>query len=118
MELKGTIERISEMVQLNGNFQKREFVVKHSDNPDYPEFTSLEFIKDKCDILNNYTVGQEVEVEFNLKGRSWTDKQGEVKYFNTLQAWKINAVGSTTTGKPKTVNVNEPVLAGDDDLPF
>jgi hypothetical protein len=118
MELKGTIERISEMVQLNGNFQKREFVVKHSDNPDYPEFTSLEFIKDKCDILNNYTVGQEVEVEFNLKGRSWTDKQGEVKYFNTLQAWKINAVGSTTTGKPRQVEL---AMAGDDnssDLPF
>lgn len=96
-ELTGKIVEISHTQQISGKFQKREFVLEHAENPQYPEYIKFEFVQDKCDLLDKFAAGQQVEVMFNLKGRRWTDAKGEVKYFNTLQAWKINAAGQATT---------------------
>jgi hypothetical protein len=116
MELKGTIDKINETQVVTDKFQKREFVLKVVDNPEYPDFIGLEFTQDKCDLLNKYEVGQDVEVEFNLRGRKWTNKQGVEQVFNTLQAWKINASGSNTSAKPKQVELAE--VESDSGLPF
>jgi len=95
MELTGIIHKIFETQQISATFQKRAFVIRQdnvgNDGKTYPEFISLEFIQDKVDIINAYQVGQEVEVLYNLKGREWTSPQGEVKYFNTLSAWKMHS---------------------------
>tara|TARA_R110000796_G_scaffold134775_2_gene250592 strand:+ start:98 stop:424 length:327 start_codon:yes stop_codon:yes gene_type:complete len=69
-------------------FSKREFVVETSEQ--YPQKIIIQFVQDKCDLLNNYNIGDIVEVGVNLQGREWIDPQGQVKYFNTIQAWKIN----------------------------
>lgn len=90
MEIKGTIEVITKEQQITETFKKREFVVKHAENPDYPEFIKLEMIQDNCAVLDGYSIGQEVTAYINLKGRKWTDPQGEDKYFNTLQCWKLD----------------------------
>lgn len=90
MELKGKIHAISDTVNISATFKKRSFVIEYAENPQYPEFIEFEFIQDKCDIMDGYNLGDEVTVNFNLKGRKWTNPQGEVKYFNTLQAWRIN----------------------------
>lgn len=91
MQLQGKIKRVNETQQVTASFKKREFVITTSET--YPQDIILEFTQDKCDVLNAYKVGQEVEVYFNLKGRSFTDKNGIERTFNTLQAWKIGAVG-------------------------
>jgi len=52
----------------------------------------VEFVQDKTDLLNNYQVGQQVKVNINLRGREWTNPQGEVKYFNSIQGWRIEAL--------------------------
>ncbi|MTI29890.1 DUF3127 domain-containing protein [Cytophagales bacterium RKSG123] len=87
--MRAKILEISETVQITDSFRKREFVVEFAENPQYPEYIKFEMIQDKCDLLNSFSVGQEVEVHFNLKGRKWTDPQGNVKYFNSLQAWRV-----------------------------
>ena len=92
MEIKGKVHFIGEVTQVSDTFKKREFVIEFSENPQYPEFVKLEFIQDKCALLDTITLGSEVEVSFNLKGREWTNKQFEKQYFNTLQAWKINVL--------------------------
>jgi hypothetical protein len=46
-------------------------------------------VQDRCELLDPFEVGQDVEVFFDLRGREWTNPQGEVKYFNSLQAWKL-----------------------------
>jgi len=51
----------------------------------------FELVQDKCNLLDGFKVGQEVSVEFDLRGRKWTDQKGAVKYFNTLQAWRLSA---------------------------
>ena len=84
---KGTITVIKETQVISDKFQKREFVI--TDNGMYPQSPIFQFVKDNCTKLDAYQVGQEVEVSYNLKGREWTSPTGEVKYFNTLEAWKM-----------------------------
>lgn len=94
MEFTGTIHKIFDEVHISATFKKRDVVLETSEtkgDTTYTELVSFQFIQDKCDLLNNYKVGDSVEVGFNLKGRKWTSPQGEDKYFNTLQAWMIHS---------------------------
>ncbi|NVK82839.1 MAG: DUF3127 domain-containing protein [Cytophagia bacterium] len=125
MDIKAKIEKIFPTQNVTATFKKREFVVEYAENPQYPEYVKFECIQDKCDMLDNFSAGQEVTVSFNLKGRKWTDpKNGEDKYFNTLQVWRINAESSTTptngnTPPPPSANDEPDWLSEDsDDLPF
>ena len=54
----------------------------------------VEFVQDKCDLLNNYTVGEAVKVSINLRGREWVDPQGVTKYFNAIQGWRVERLSS------------------------
>ena len=89
MEIKGKIKKISETVQISERFRKREFVVEYASNQDYPQSLQFEMVQDRCELLDSFEVGQDVEVFFDLRGREWTNPQGEIKYFNSLQAWKL-----------------------------
>lgn len=93
MNLQGKIKVIKETKQVSASFKKREFVITTQEQ--YPQDILLEFTQDKCDLLNTYPVGQEVEVHFNLRGREWVNPEGEAKYFNTIQAWKIEKINDS-----------------------
>ena len=95
MEIRGTIKKISETVQISERFRKREFVVEYASNPDYPQPLQFEMVQDRCELLDPFQEGQQVEISFDLRGREWTNPQGQVKYFNTLQAWKLVAEKSS-----------------------
>jgi len=58
----------------------------------YPQHIMVEFVQDKTDLLNNFGVGQSVKISINLRGREWTNPQGEVKYFNSIQGWRIESL--------------------------
>ncbi|MDQ3534716.1 MAG: DUF3127 domain-containing protein [Bacteroidota bacterium] len=94
MDIKGKIVEIYDTVQVSEKFKKREFVVEYAENSQYPEYIKFELTQDKCDVLNGFRMGQDIEVQFNLKGRKWTDPKGETKYFNSLQAWKVQSAGN------------------------
>ena len=91
MEIKATIKKISETVQISERFRKREFVVEYASNPDYPQPLQFEMVQDRCELLDSFQEGQQVEISFDLRGREWTNPEGQVKYFNSLQAWKLVA---------------------------
>lgn len=86
-EVKGKIKFIGTTQQVSEKFSKREIVVTTDEQ--FPQHISIEFNQDKCAILDKYSVGDDVEVGINLKGREWTNSQGEVKYFNSIQGWNI-----------------------------
>ena len=102
MEIKGKIKNISETVQISERFRKREFVVEYASNPDYPQPLQFEMVQDRCELLDSFEVGQEVEIFFDLRGREWTNPQGQVKYFNSLHAWKLVSEQSSVTTSPTT----------------
>ena len=82
MNISGSIVELMDEQQVTDTFKKREFVVEFAENPQYPEYVKFELIQDKCALLDAHKVGDKVVVHFNLKGRKWTDKEGQVKYFN------------------------------------
>jgi len=87
MEIIGTIKQIGQIQEFAKGFTKRDLVVKT--NEEYPQNLLVEFVKDKCSFLDNYNTGDYVKVFINLKGREWKNKDNEVKYFNSIQGWKI-----------------------------
>jgi hypothetical protein len=85
LHVKGAIQKRSE------KFSTRQFVVKIMDDK-YEQLISFELLNDRTDLIDAFGVGEEITVSFNLKGREWTSPQGEVKYFNTLEAWKVQGI--------------------------
>ena len=124
MDITGKIKLINETKEYGSNgFRKRELVVTTEEQ--YPQDLLVEFIQDKCDILNYYNVGDSVKVDINLRGREWQSPQGEIKYFNSIQGWRIEKLSLESNSNippvppaeafepADDVNDNEP-----DDLPF
>lgn len=117
MELTGKLVEIFATQVISEKFSKREFVVEYAENPTYPEYIKLEVVNDKVSILDKYSVGDNVEVAFNLRGRSWTDKSGKVSYFNTLVAWKISKADGSVS-QPKMQEATFDSGNEDDGMPF
>ncbi len=125
MELQGKIKMIDETKTYGNNgFRKRELVITTEEQ--YPQHILIEFVQDKTDLLNNYKVGQDVKVSINVRGREWVNPQGETKYFNSIQGWRVEnasqAAGSGDMPPMPPAEAFEP--ANDfneeehDDLPF
>lgn len=121
MVVEGTVKEIFDTVQVSDTFKRREFVLEVTENPLYPQLVTFQFIQDRVSLLDNFTEGEKVEVTFNLCGREWTAPSGEKKYFNTLEAWRINPA-QPSAGETQGQQQPEPVTAdstGDDGLlPF
>jgi hypothetical protein len=119
--LTGTLKVKSDEQQVSEKFKKREFVIADNSSQ-YPQFISLQLTQDKCSAIDQYKVGEELKVFFNLRGREWTDNKGQVKYFNSLEAWKIEAAGASTSGggssEPSFQSSASSSSADVDDLPF
>ncbi|EMQ95660.1 MULTISPECIES: DUF3127 domain-containing protein [Xanthomarina] len=97
MEVQGKIKVIGDTQTFGNNgFRKREVVVTTEEQ--YPQHIMVEFVQDKTDLLNNFQVGQQVKISINLRGREWTNPQGEVKYFNSIQGWRIEALQQDASG--------------------
>ena len=95
MEITAAIIVIKETQVISEKFKKREFVLEVDEKGDgqWPQKVMFELVNEKCDFLDQYKIGDVVKVSFNLRGREWQSPQGEVKYFNTLQAWRISIEG-------------------------
>jgi hypothetical protein len=94
MDISGKLIEKFDTQQITDSFQKREFVIEYSDNGRYSDFIKFELIQDKCNLVDDYEINDHLEVHFNLKGRKWKAPDGEIKYFNTLNAWRLNRVSS------------------------
>lgn len=126
MEVQGKIKLIGDTQTFGNNgFRKREVVVTTEEQ--YPQHIMIEFIQDKTDLLDAFQVGQPVKISINLRGREWVNPQGETKYFNSIQGWRIENLqqaASDNANMPPVppMDAFEPVdeLNEDDhdDLPF
>jgi hypothetical protein len=89
MEAIGKLHAIFETKQVSEKFTKREFVVELVDNPKYPQMVLFQLTGDRCGQLDALRVGDQVAIEFSLRGREWRSPTGEIKYFNSLDVWRI-----------------------------
>jgi len=88
MMLSGKIKAINE-IQIIGTsgFKKRELVI--TTNEQYPQPLLIEFIQEKCELLNDFKIDEDVTISIDLRGREWVSPAGEIKYINSFQGWKI-----------------------------
>ena len=131
MEYKGTLIKKSDAVRVTEKFVKREFVVSDKEDK-YPQTIQFELTNERCKELDAVNEGDIININFSLRGREWKKPEtGEVKYFNTLNAFKISlaqkgdGVPTPSSSTPPANGsgkeaVNEPVLVPepDSDLPF
>ena len=129
MDITGTLKVKGEVQQVSEKFKKRDFVITDSSSSQYPQHVSFQLTQDKVNLIDQYQIGSEIKVHFNLRGREWTSPQGEVKYFNTLEAWRLegasNANSSSNSSSSASSNItasaiSEPLSSSsvEDDLPF
>ena len=91
MEIQGRIKEIFSLETVGNNgFQKRDLVITTEEQ--YPNDIVIQFTQGRCALLDNLQKGQLVKVHYNLRGREWVSPQGEVKYFNTVEGWKIDLI--------------------------
>ena len=87
MEISGKVKYISQDIKVSDSFTKRELVVTTDEQ--YPQHILINFVQDKCDLIDKLVTGDNVKVSINLRGREWVNPQGESKYFNDIQGWRV-----------------------------
>ncbi|MCS7074213.1 MAG: DUF3127 domain-containing protein [Bacteroidia bacterium] len=118
--LIGKIIEIFPEIEIKPGFTKREFVVEYTENPKYPQLIKFETIQERCSQLDLFNIGDEVEIQFNLKGREWINPKGEKVYFTSLEALRINAIRPVLPSTP-SVSTSYTTMSNfpdDDELPF
>ena len=126
-DVTGKLHVAYETKQVSERFTKREFVVEVADGK-YPQFVLFQLTGDRCAQLDDHKVGDTIQVTFNLRGREWRSPQGETKYFNSLDVWKLEAARSADRGRGPSQDAPFPMrddprpsdlgTSRDDDLPF
>lgn len=123
-ELSGVLFEKFDVIQRTATFKIREFVIE--DSRDFQGKTITNYIKFQCtqdrtDLIEKFNKGDQVKVHFNIRGSKW-EKNGQVSYFNNLEAWKIEyalnaqAAEPDFTDLPASDNFTDEVA--EDDLPF
>jgi hypothetical protein len=92
----GQVLHIGPTEQVSEKFRKRTIVLKTDTDTQYPQEVAFQLSQDRCDTIEKYgiKVGQSVTISYNLRGRRW-EKDGKTSWFNTLDAWRIEAQQQT-----------------------
>ena len=122
MQVQGKIHATFEAEQVTPRFRKREFVLELDGDSRYPQYVMFQLTGDRCEMLDGFAKGEDVRVEFSLRGREWTSPKGEVRYFNSLETWGLDRVGE---GAPAggadggdMFGDEPPPPSDEDDIPF
>ena len=123
MNISGKVKLINETKEYCSNgFRKREIVLTTQEQ--YPQNILVEFIQDRTNLLDAFNVGDLVKIDINLRGREWTNDKGEIKYFNSIQGWRIEKVEDDFESQlpplqtKEDLNISESSENEPDDLPF
>ena len=121
-EIQGKLHKVFPSENKSGSFQAREFVIE-VESGQYSQLIKFQLTQERCDLIDSYSEGEEIQVHFDLRGREW-----DGKYFINLNAWRLNRPSSTEkTDSPKPTVQDEVLVASDneetfaqsfDDLPF
>ena len=126
MELTGSIKLIQEEERISDRFKKRGLVLTTQEQ--YPQDIMIEFVQEKTELLDSFQQGQQVTISINIRGREWKSPNGEVKYFTSIQGWRIQKTEAEAPGMqqpmggPKDTAPKAPAPdlsdKDGDDLPF
>jgi single-strand DNA-binding protein len=123
-EITGKIIDISPVNQVSDKFKKREFVIEKKETGGaavFIDYIKFQLIQDKCELINESYLNEDVKIWFNLKGNKW-ERDGKINYFTNLDAWKIEkASQGREQSVPSHTTTLEDIPPDNDelsDLPF
>ena len=96
-EITGKVIDIMPVNQVSDKFRKREFVIEKKDTGGqtlFIDYIKFQLVQDKCDLINESYLNEEVRISFNIKGNRW-ERDGRVNYFTNLDAWRIERVSDS-----------------------
>ena len=104
MEIKGQVYQVGTTQQVTDKFKKREVIIKTEASSQYPQHIKVQFSQDKCELADALRVGQDVTFQINLRGKLYTDKNGNENCITNLEVWKLEAgeAPSNSIGLPST----------------
>ena len=116
MELLGKIKLVGDIKTYGDNgFRKRELVLTTEEQ--YPQHILIEFIQNNCELLDNYSIGQTVRIGINIRGREWESPDQGIKYFNSIQGWRIESLDDQVMdSSPEDLPIENDNPPKDDDL--
>ena len=123
-EINGKVIDILPVNQVSDKFRKREFVIERKESGGtslFIDYIKFQLLQDKCELINESFMNEEVKVTFNIKGNRW-EREGKVNYFTNLDAWKIERIASMSNNQgaapqPKLEDM-PPDIDDLSDLPF
>ncbi len=119
MKVTGKIHNVGALRTVSEKFKSKDVVLLTEDK--FPQYITIQFTQEKTNMISEENIGENVEVSINLRGRKWESPQGEIKYFNTIEGWQINAVQSAVENKGREA-LKETIIHesnfDNDDLPF
>lgn len=121
-EITGKLVVRFDIVQRSESFKTREFVIEKTEDNNGRSFTSFikfQCVQDKTAMPDKFNIGDEVKVQFNIKGTKW-EKDGRTNYITNLDAWRMESIKlSQDNAQSAEVNYNDiPPSDNVDDLPF
>ncbi len=122
-EIVGKLVAVFDIVQRTETFKTREFVIEKSEDIGgrvITNYVKFQCVQDKTAMPDRFALGDEVKVQFNIKGTKWV-KEGKENYITNLDAWRMETmkIGQTANGSD-AVNYHDMPPPSDniDDLPF
>ena len=115
---EGKLHKIFPTEQKTEKFSAREFVIELVEGK-FPEFIKFQLTQDKCALMDDFSEGDEIVVDFDLRGREWNER-----YFTNLNAWRVaksdGSSGSGGGGEQKEMPAATATDTADfdDDIPF
>ena len=122
-EITGKLVARFDIVQRTETFKTREFVIEKTEDINGRSITNyakFQCVQDKTAMVDRFNIGDEVKVQFNIKGTKWM-KDGKENYITNLDAWRMETVKITQDApSSEQVNYNDmpPAMDASDDLPF
>jgi len=121
-EISGSVIVKDDTVDVSASFKKREFVIEvvNERNSDWNDFIKFQLTQDRCNLLDPIQMGDQIKVNFNIKGRKW-ERDGKVNYFSNLEAWRIEKEEAALPPNAPAPSFNEadiPPASPEEDLPF
>lgn len=102
-EVKGTVHKIFDTESKKNNFQVRNFVIKTEGQ--YPQLIQFQLTQDRCDLISQYNEGDQINVNFDLRGTEWNGR-----FITNLNAWRLGAVTPEPVAPPAGGNGDFPPL--------
>jgi hypothetical protein len=100
-EITGKVIEVLPVIQVSDKFKKREFIIEKKESGGgavFIDYIKFQLVQDKCDLINESFLQDEVRVLFNIKGNRW-ERDGKINYFTNLDAWKVEKTSSLSTGQ-------------------